>query len=136
MPHDELLKELVLHDIFVFPTLLDVFGLVVAEAMACGLPVICSRWAGAARDLIQDNGIIVDPTNILDLSEAMVKLAVNGEIREKMARAGQALLLRQDLQSGVEGFVSAVKKARCLSPRGQTLVASEANHCVSHISHH
>jgi glycosyltransferase involved in cell wall biosynthesis len=136
MTHDELLNELVLHDIFVFPTLLDVFGLVVAEAMACGLPVVCSRWAGAARDLIQDNGIIVDPTNIFDLSEAMVKLVVNGEIRERMARAGLAILLAQDLQSGVEGFISAVKKAHCLSPRGQKLVDSEISHRVSHISHH
>lgn len=42
-------------DVFVFPSTNDGFGLVVVEAMACGLPVICSDNAGAA-DLI-DNGV-------------------------------------------------------------------------------
>ena len=111
MSHEDLMKELALHDVFVFPTLLDVFGLVVAEAMVCGLPVICSPWAGAARDLVQDNGMIVDPTNISDLAQAMEKLAGDGELRERMARAGQALLLRHDLESGVGGFLSAVQVA-------------------------
>lgn len=49
-------------DVFVLPTLEDTWGLVVNEAMACGLPVLCSKWAGASQ-LVRhgENGYIFDP---------------------------------------------------------------------------
>lgn len=52
-------------DIFVFPSLVDVWGLVVNEAMAAGLPVLGSKYAGASQELIQDEtvGELIDPLN-------------------------------------------------------------------------
>ena len=51
-------------DVFVFPTLGEGFGMVVLEALACGLPVICSNRAGG-NDIITDgeSGIVYDSTN-------------------------------------------------------------------------
>ena len=48
-------------DVFVFPSLYDSFGFVVLEAMASGVPVICSRAAGA-HELIApgENGFVLD----------------------------------------------------------------------------
>ena len=40
------------HDIFIMPTLSDPWGLVVNEAMAAGLPIICSDKAGCSKDLV------------------------------------------------------------------------------------
>lgn len=52
-------------DLHVFPTLGDVWGLVVNEAMQCGVPTLCSRYAGCAEDLVCDgvDGFIYDPVS-------------------------------------------------------------------------
>eukprot|EP00752_Nemacystus_decipiens_P013695 g12148.t1 len=52
-------------DLHIFPTLGDVWGLVVNEAMQCGVPTLCSCHAGCAEDLIQDgvDGFHYDPVS-------------------------------------------------------------------------
>jgi glycosyltransferase involved in cell wall biosynthesis len=52
-------------ELLVFPSLGDPWGLVVNEAFACGRPVLCSRLAGCADDLLHpgDNGWLCDPTD-------------------------------------------------------------------------
>ena len=58
----ELKKYFKLSDIFIFPTLSDRFGYVVLEALASGLPVICSKNSGASSLIVNGkNGFIVDP---------------------------------------------------------------------------
>ena len=58
-------------DVFIIPTLEDNWSLVVPEAMACGLPILCSKYNGCWPELIhQDkNGWIFDPLD----SESTVK---------------------------------------------------------------
>ena len=74
--YDQLLPYYLNSDLFVLPTLKDVWGLVVNEAMMCGLPVICSKYAGCCLDLIKEggNGSIIDPENSKELSEAICQL--------------------------------------------------------------
>lgn len=49
-------------DVLIFPTLDDVWGLVANEAILSGLPVLCSKYAGCARELFGD-ACIFDPAN-------------------------------------------------------------------------
>jgi len=74
--YDQLLPYYLNSDLFVLPTLKDIWGLVVNEAMMCGLPVICSKYAGCCRDLIKEgeNGLIVDPENLEELSQGICQL--------------------------------------------------------------
>jgi glycosyltransferase involved in cell wall biosynthesis len=58
-------------DVLVFPTLSDGFGLVVAEAMAHGLPVITTDQAGAADLVSPDNGRIVPAADPRALADAL-----------------------------------------------------------------
>ncbi|RMF46288.1 MAG: glycosyltransferase, partial [Bacteroidetes bacterium] len=60
---------------FVFPTLLDSFGLVLLEAMACGLPVIATTHSGGP-DLIAEGqeGYLVPPFSVEALMEAIERL--------------------------------------------------------------
>jgi glycosyltransferase involved in cell wall biosynthesis len=54
---------------FIMPTLEDNWSLVVPEAMACGLPILCSKYNGCWPELIQDgrNGWVFDPLNRKDI---------------------------------------------------------------------
>lgn len=60
IPHQEVLREMQRHDVFVFPSLFEGFGLVILEALACGLPVIATPHT-AGPDVIAEgeDGFIV-----------------------------------------------------------------------------
>jgi glycosyltransferase involved in cell wall biosynthesis len=62
-------------DLLVFPSLGDPWGLVVNEAMACGLPVLCSRLAGCADDLVApgETGWLFDPTDAAEFRAALAR---------------------------------------------------------------
>lgn len=59
-PHQQILAEMAAHDVFVFPSLFEGFGLVLLEAMAMGLPIITTAHT-AGPDLIHEGveGFIV-----------------------------------------------------------------------------
>jgi glycosyltransferase involved in cell wall biosynthesis len=66
-----------LAEMLVLPTYADTWGLVVNEAMACGLPVILSQSAGCASELMREhwNGLLVPPRDVPSLTFAMSSLA-------------------------------------------------------------
>lgn len=72
MDGEEKFREYLESDLFVLPTIRDPWALTVNEAMAYGLPVVCSSRAGA-KDLIDGNGIIFDPFNEDSLYNALNK---------------------------------------------------------------
>ncbi|MEZ5500737.1 MAG: glycosyltransferase family 4 protein [Steroidobacteraceae bacterium] len=63
MSADRLVQAYVAADVFVLPSLLDVWALVVNEAMLCGLPVLGSRYAGACGEMLTHDGLgrVFDP---------------------------------------------------------------------------
>jgi starch synthase len=80
-------------NVLVLPSLSDGFGYVVAEAMACGLPVIVTKNTGAA-DLVRDgeNGYIVPPGDVEVLAERLAHLANHPAlVREMGKKARQAV---------------------------------------------
>ena len=70
---EQIYKYYYASDIFVLPTYNDPWGLVINEAMACGLPIIVSDAAGSSLDLIKNNGIIFKCHDINQLSVAIEK---------------------------------------------------------------
>jgi glycosyltransferase involved in cell wall biosynthesis len=72
-------------DILVLPSLREPFGLVILEAMACGVPVIATD-AGGPRDIIVDgyNGLLVPAKNPEKLAEAIERLLRDRELALKL----------------------------------------------------
>jgi glycosyltransferase involved in cell wall biosynthesis len=74
-------------DVFVFPTLrLESFGIVIAEAMACGKPVIASN-IGSIPDVIDDglNGILIPPGDYQELAKQINRLLKEREYCKKLS---------------------------------------------------
>lgn len=100
-------------DVFAFPTYGDTFGVVVAEAIACGLPVVCSMFAGTAGMLVEDgfNGFIVDPHDPEKMKNAMLSLVRRDDLRGRMARASEIMATRWSCDEAAAGFRAALVDA-------------------------
>jgi glycosyltransferase involved in cell wall biosynthesis len=65
-------------DVLILPTLEDVWGLVANEAMLSGLPILCSKYAGCARELFEPQSIF-DPLNPQEFAQK-VGQAIDGQL--------------------------------------------------------
>jgi glycosyltransferase involved in cell wall biosynthesis len=99
LPQPECAAALRDADVFVLPSLYESGGAVVLEAMACGLPVIATRWGGPADYLDASCGVLVEPrgreTFATDLAAAMQKLAGSPDLRQRMGQAGREKVVRE-----------------------------------------
>jgi glycosyltransferase involved in cell wall biosynthesis len=72
-------------DIFVSPSLFEGYGMVLAEAMARGLPIVAST-GGAAADTVPDSaGLKVEPADVTALREALRVMIADPNLRRNLA---------------------------------------------------
>lgn len=83
---DELANYYKAADLFVFPTREDIWGLVINEAMAYGLPIITTDKCNAGLELIKDNGLLVKSEDENELAQAIRRIVMSGDMFE-MAEA-------------------------------------------------
>jgi len=110
--YEDIHNEYAKADAFVLPTLEDAFGVVVVEALAAGVPVICSPFAGAA-DYIQDGetGFIVNPNDTGVLTERIGRLLSDPALRERFSARGKDLSLLFDASSVAQVFLKGIRMA-------------------------
>ncbi|HEX4008886.1 MAG TPA: glycosyltransferase family 4 protein [Solirubrobacteraceae bacterium] len=111
-------------DAMVFPTHGDPHGLVVEEAMACGLPVICSSAAGDIRQRLPNGtaGLIVPAHDSRSLGAAMQTLASSERRRREMGATARAIAAGRDVPRYAEDFESFAFRILGL-PRRRSLAA-------------
>ena len=89
-PMDDVLPAYAACDAYVQPTWYDPCSLVVLEALACGRPVVTTRFNGAS-ELMEDGreGVVLDsPDEIEHLTEALGRL-LDADLRRRMGEAGR-----------------------------------------------
>jgi len=107
---DELIKYYAIADIFVLPSSNEVWGLVINEAMACGLPIITTNKVGASGDIVKNgiNGYIIEPKNLEMLSEKILKILKNDNIRKQFGQKSKEIIKGWGIEEEVNGALDAI----------------------------
>jgi glycosyltransferase involved in cell wall biosynthesis len=126
-----------LADAFILPSLWEEWGLVVNEAMASGLPVVVSKTAGCAEDLLEagspwnynqspgssrarelgveehlrQNGLVFDPKSSEELSRMLLLLESSADLRSAMGQAGRRVVSRFSCEKFGENALRASEAA-------------------------
>ncbi len=86
---EDLLRSLYQHSLaLVYPSFYEGFGLPVLEAMAYGTPVIASD-RGALAEVCANAALIVDPTDIDQLAQSMMKIWQDPQLRKSLSQRGR-----------------------------------------------
>ena len=90
--HDALLDEMLNYRGFIFPSMAEANGIVVQEALAMGLPVVCLNWGGPSVLTSDETARRIDPVSddyiVDELAAEMDRLAGDPDLANRRAEAG------------------------------------------------
>ncbi len=96
--------------VFVYPSLYEGFGLPVAEAMACGCPVITTA-AGSLLEVAGDAAVLVNGEDVEELRDALIRLAGDAALRADLAERGRLRSARFDWRQTATQMVALYSEA-------------------------
>jgi len=85
LSHNKIPDYLNCADVFVLPTLSEGCSNSIIEALGCGLPVVSSNLPFNDDILNKNNSVLIDPTNIEEIAEAINELKVNTDKRNRLS---------------------------------------------------
>lgn len=99
-------------DAFIIPTLEDNWSLVVPEAMACGLPILCSKYNGCWPELVQEkNGWVFDPLDPNDTLQVLKESIAQGPRLPLMGQESQRIIAGHTPRHAAESIFQACQIA-------------------------
>jgi glycosyltransferase involved in cell wall biosynthesis len=100
-------------DVLALVSTYEPFGVTMREGAAAGLPLLCSRRAGAAGDVAVEgeNALLVDPMRRDEIVAALRRLVRDGELRERLAAGSRAVTARHPAEADAEAWERAVLRA-------------------------
>jgi len=101
----------------VFTSLYEGFGLPVLEAMACGTPVVTANTS-ALPEVAGDAALLVDPTSVEQITEAMKQIVSDTSLRQQLREKGLAQAARFSWAS-TSARVQELLAARAIQPTGK-----------------
>ena len=112
IPEDRVIEAYRRHDLLVFTSTYEGFGLVVLEAMSQGLAVVATP-VGCAADLLADgvNGLRVPPRNASAIAGAVHALMDDGRLRLRLGTAAAAAARTMTWRASAEQTVGVYRRA-------------------------
>jgi glycosyltransferase involved in cell wall biosynthesis len=111
--YDEIAGYYAAADVLVMPTLEDIWCVVVPEGMACGLPILCSKYNGCYPELIAsgENGWVFDPLSIKDTYQALRKCIDNRSRLKQMGQKSKEIISQHTPRHAAQAIFDACKIA-------------------------
>lgn len=99
-PTADIQKEYVNSSIFAFSSRFEGFGMVLVEAMACGLPVVSFACPCGPKDIVRDgeDGFLVANGNVDDLAQQLMKLMADDNLRTVFAHRARQNVQRFNME--------------------------------------
>jgi glycosyltransferase involved in cell wall biosynthesis len=112
LPHSGVLDVMMDSDVLVLPSLSEGFGLVVTEALACGLPVIVTPNVGAS-DLVCDGreGFVVPVCSVEGIAGRLNRLHQDRDLLAGMSQNAQTVAARHSWENYRQTWAETVKAA-------------------------
>jgi len=111
--YDEIAPYYAASDVFIIPTLEDNWSLVVPEAMACGKPILCSKYNGCWPELVHQevNGWVFDPLNPEEIAKSLEFCTNNQNRLPQMGKESQNIVQEYNPQHAAEAILKACQVA-------------------------
>jgi glycosyltransferase involved in cell wall biosynthesis len=107
-PPEELPRFFSRADVFILPSRHDGWGVVVNQALAAGLPLLCSDAVGAAHDLIEQNknGVMFRAGSAEAIREALQRVTADRGLREQWGENSRTLAAEWTPERGAEKWAA------------------------------
>lgn len=89
------------------PTWQEQFGMVLIEAMACGIPVVSTK-TGGIPETVGEAGILVSANNWLELAQGLKKLILDQKLRQELSKKGRQRVEEQFERTKVAGKIEEI----------------------------
>jgi glycosyltransferase involved in cell wall biosynthesis len=100
------------HDIFILPSLVEGMPLTLLEAMASAMPVVTTNTCGMADVVESDfNGLLVAPADAPAIEAAVLRLASDPALRQRLGQAAQHSMKRYTWERSAEMLESLLRQA-------------------------
>jgi glycosyltransferase involved in cell wall biosynthesis len=96
--------------VFVFPSLLEAFGIPPIEAMACGVPVVVSRQT-AIPEIVGEAGVYVDPMDPKSIANGLYSALTDQALRAQLIEKGFARARQFTWESTIRQTLAAYESA-------------------------
>ena len=111
-------------DVFVSASLMETYGLMLVEAMSCGIPVVAFRTGGVSEAVPEQGGILCEQLDADAFKMTIQKLRHSEELRNELGNVGSKLVAARNAKSRFAAAFARVYEA-CLYP-GQTLLIEQS----------
>jgi mannosylfructose-phosphate synthase len=112
VPDEKLVQYYQQAELFVLPSIFEPFGMTSQEAMACGTPVVASKFGGIKHVITNEkNGMLINPEDSDEFANSIIKLLKDDEYRAKLGREANRLIVEKySWEAMAEAHIELYKK--------------------------